>query len=191
MTSIVAIVRDGKITMGADSAIGGSDNLDLLGPDNSKVFRKKAGDEECLMGVAGNGSYMQIIEHHLVLPAPPTSRENDAMMRWVTVDVLDILRTTAKAKGVMITKDGVDSTSGRFLLGARGRLYEVGETLYVKVIVDTFAAIGLGYREALGVLFGAHEFKFESDPETLIRTALAAAERWNPNVRGPFTVIHS
>ena len=192
MTCAVGFIEnDGTLLMGADSALSGGSSLDLLGVDNSKVFRKKAGNEECLVAVAGNGGFLQVIEHRLVFPALPDSRENDAMMRWVTVDVLDVLRTVVKANGAMITKDGVDSTSGRFMLGVRSRLYEVGESLYVKAIADTFAAIGSGYQEALGVFFAIQKLKVECDAETAIRTALEAAERWNPNVRGPFRIIRS
>jgi len=62
--------------------------------------------------------------------------------------------------------------------------------LFVKAIIDTYAAIGSGATEARGALFAITKLKIRCNPETAIRTALKAAERFTPTVRAPFKIIH-
>ena len=191
MTCAVALVHDdGKISIGVDSAATAGQSLDLVGVDNNKVFRKKAGDGLCLIAASGKARFLQILECHVDLPALPNSRDQKAMMRWVVVSVIDAVRLKLKEQGMMTTKDGFDEAPGSFLLGVCGRLYEIDGGLFVKAIIDTYAAIGSGATEARGALFAITKLKIRCNPETAIRTALKAAERFTPTVRAPFKIIH-
>jgi ATP-dependent protease HslVU (ClpYQ) peptidase subunit len=178
--------------MGADSAATLNNNfLDLLQDEsNTKIIRKKAGETVCLIGSAGNARLIQLVEHAVTLPAPDLT-EQDAIMRWLVVDVVEAIRSVLKGKGVITTKDGVESIPGMFLFGVHGRLYDIDGSFFVKAIEGDFAAIGSGSHEARGACFAIWKSKIKTDAEAIIRTALEAAERWTSNVRRPFLILHS
>ena len=177
--------------MGWDSAGSNTNLLDLQGESTNKTFARRIGDQTCLIGASGSRRLTELIEHHVVFPDLPTATTSEAMMRYLIVDVIPKFRLALKEGGVMTTKDGVESAPGMILVGVCGRLYTIEGDLSVRSHDDSFAAVGSGATEARGVCFGVNKLNVEVDPETLIRTALEAAERWTPSVRGPFQVIHS
>ncbi len=190
MTCTVALVRDGTVWMGTDSAaVSGGNSMDLLGTDNGKVFRKNAGDKPCLVGFAGSLRFCQLLEHGVELPPLPDASDHAATLRWLIVDVVKAVRLMLKDEGITTTKDGIILAPGSFMIGVGARLYVIDPGMHVKELVDSFGAIGSGRPEANGVLFAIERFNINCEPETAIRAALEAAERWTSSVRGPFHVI--
>jgi len=51
---------------------------------------------------------------------------------------------------------------------------------------DGFDSVGQGSQEALGVMFATPSM----EPNTRLRLAMAAAERYRTGVRGPFLVLY-
>jgi hypothetical protein len=80
-------------------------------------------------------------------------------------------------------KDNEQESGGQFLVGYRGRLYEIDRDYQVGIPADNFAAIGCGAQVALGALFAS-----QGAPRKRAETAILAAERFNIGVRGPIVI---
>ena len=96
---------------------------------------------------------------------------------------MDAVRECLRDGGFIKTSDGVEE-GGQFLLGYRGRLFEVDSDFQVGESVDGTAAVGCGAEVALGSLYTSRGMA----PEDRILNALLAAEFYAPGVRGPFKI---
>ena len=83
-------------------------------------------------------------------------------------------------------KENEREEGGTFLVGVRGELFTIMEDYQVGQSADGFDAVGSGTDLALGALYATREGPFR--PRQRVRMALAAAERFNAGVRGPFLV---
>ncbi len=177
--------------MASDSARTGPGTIDQIGESNNKIFTKMAGNEECLIGGAGNGRMVQLVELNLELPSIPDGQGPGVIIRWLVNDVLKAARGVFESHGILRVKDGLADIPGQFLFAVRNRIFEIGPQLYVNEMAEPFGAIGSGWAEALGVCFALEELEVAVEPERKLRTALAAAARYRSDVRGPFRFIHS
>jgi ATP-dependent protease HslVU (ClpYQ) peptidase subunit len=81
-------------------------------------------------------------------------------------------------------KTNEQESGGSFLVGYRGRLFEIQSDYQVAETTYGFAATGCGEDYLLGAM---HALAAEK-PEQRILRALAAAEEFSAGVRGPFIV---
>ena len=71
------------------------------------------------------------------------------------------------------------------MVGYKGRLYAIYESLQVAECVDNYDAVGCGEKYALGSLFMTQNL---DNPEQRILQALKTAEYFSAGVRGPFII---
>ncbi|MDO8576680.1 MAG: hypothetical protein Q7R90_05230 [bacterium] len=166
--------------------------MSLNGECSNKGFSLRVGEDTCLVGGAGSRRVTGLLEQSLDFANPPSTAASPMeVMRWLTIDVIDQIRSILKKGGVLTTKEGVDSFPNAFLVCMRSRLYEIQADFSVRCVLEKYAAIGSGAPGACGIFFAMDRLNIVVDPETLVRAALAASESTTPSVRGPFTVIHS
>lgn len=176
MTCIVGLARGGRVFLGGDSA--GLEGWALARVRAPKVFRSGP----FVMGYTDSFRMGQILEH--AFTPPPLPRKRTDLQRYMVVDFVNALRAALRSGGWAKTKEGQDE-GGRFLVGVRGRLFDVCSDFQVTEIRDGIGAVGCGGELARGALYAAGHLL----PERRVRLALSVAERCNGGVRGPFHVV--
>jgi hypothetical protein len=143
MTIIVGAIKGATAWVGADRQ--STSNSTITPFSHAKVWRQGL----FVIAVTGSWRESQIIEHATSLPSPP--EDPGAVMRWLVVDVIDIVRAARKDAGFDEKKtDGVE-IGPNVMLGLRGRLFVIYSDYQVAEAFDS-AAIGCGRDFALGSL---------------------------------------
>jgi hypothetical protein len=184
MTCIAAVVHDGAVWMGGDSA--GVAGWSLSVRADEKVFVK--GD--FIFGFTTSFRMGDLIRYSFSPPEQLPSETDDRgylVTRW-----MDALRKCFEAGGYKYLKDGREF-GGQFLVGYRGRLYNIDNDFQVGLSAEAYDAVGCGQDLALGALY-AETARAQwggelLDPDDAILTALEAAEQHSAGVRGPFTIL--
>lgn len=175
MTAIVGVAHEGRVVIGADSA--GVSGWDLVTRRDPKVFS----NGPFIMGFTSSFRMGQLLQYALIPPLHPDDMDPFAYMATLFVDAV---RGCLKAGGYAKLENGVE-TGGHFLVGYRGRLFEIDSDFQVGEQMDGYAAIGSGISVAHGALFATADLP----PAVRVQRALAAAERHNIGVRGPFVLV--
>src|SRR3546814_12347333 len=96
-------------------------------------------------------------------------------------DVVEAVRKCLKSGG-FATREKEAEAVGTFLVGFKGRLFEIADDYQVGESVSNFAACGCGHELALGSFFSTPKMKAVDR----VRLALEAAEAFSAGVRYPF-----
>ena len=174
MTCIAAVVADGRVWMGGDSA--GVAGWDLTVRADRKVFR----NGPYVMGFTTSFRMGQLLQYGFEPPVPSGGGDP---LRFMATTFVDAVRTCLKAGG-WAAKSNEREEGGTFLVGVRGRLFSIEEDYQVAESAAGFAAVGYGSQVAHGALF-ATEGRPAPDRVVL---ALVAAERFSAGVRRPFAI---
>lgn len=174
MTAIAGFCSDGKVWIGGDSA--GVSGWDLTVRADSKVFR----NGEFLMGFTSSFRMGQLLRYKFT---PPSQHDQDICAFMVT-SFVDAVRDCLKAGGYA-RKVQEEESAGTFLVGYRGRLFEIGSDYQVAEALDGYAACGCGAAVAHGALFATNAME---DPQRRMEIVLTAAQRHSAGVRGPFVI---
>jgi len=161
--------------MGADSAGVGGYYIERRA--DSKVFV----NGEFIIGFTTSFRMGQLLRYGF---CPPKPTEGKDIFEYMVTDFVDAVRNRLKSGGFAATKDGEES-GGTFLVGYRGRLFNVQNDYQVAEQFGDYAACGCGQDIALGSMFSTKG----KPTEERIRTALEAAEEYNAGVRGPFNIL--
>lgn len=173
MTCIAGIADGKRVWIGGDSA--GIAGWQRTIRADSKVFV----NGPMVFGFTTSFRMGQLLRH--ALQVPKQHEGDDAA--WLTTTFVDAVRTCLKDGGFAKTESGAE-TGGSFLVGYRGRLYEVAADYQIGEPVDQYASVGCGDEFALGNLFSS-----KGTPESRIAQALDASAHFSAAVSGPFTVV--
>jgi len=176
MTAIVGFTDGNTVSIGGDSA--GVAGLDLTVRSDSKVFK----NGEFIFGFTTSFRMGQLIRYRF---KPPAIRENQDLMEYMTTDFVDDLRACLK-NGGFAEKDKEQERGGTFLVGLRGRLFQIASDYQVGESLDGYDACGCGESFLLGAMFATKNSNMSTEARLLL--ALAAAERHSAGVRAPFVV---
>lgn len=179
MTCIVGTVGpDRTVHMGADSRGVTVSTLDYLPRNDTKLFKKG----EFLIGFCGSFRMGQLLCHSL-----PTleQRPSQDVMSFLVNDFVNAVRDTYKQGGIKENEKGVDSQPGTFLLGYRGRLFQIESDFQVGEGIANYDAAGCGASYAVGSLHTTRNSKTLTPEKRLLR-ALQAATAHSAGVGGPF-----
>lgn len=174
MTCIVGLVEGEKIYMGGDSA--GVAGWSLTVRKDPKVFR--VGD--CIIGFTSSFRMGQLLAHSLRLPK---WHDDYDVFEYMVRDFVDAVRQCLKDGG-FATREKEAEAGGTFLVGFKGRLFEIAEDYQVGELLAGFSACGCGHELALGSLFSTAKMKAMDR----VRLALEAAEAFSAGVRSPFNI---
>jgi len=175
MTCIVGIRSENGLYIGGDSAVS-SDNLVQTMAD-PKVWRKG----QFIIGYAGGLRVGQIIKYKMKIP-PFNKREPT---EYMVTGFVDAMRKCLKTAGAAREDKKEEEQENQFLIGFKGRLFEIDEAYGVCEVGDEFIAIGCGTEYALGSL---HATKGKN-PEKRIWAALEASSYFCEGVRPPFHTV--
>jgi hypothetical protein len=177
MTCIAGVIDGDKVYIGGDSAGVGGYYLTIR--SDSKVFKKG----EMIFGFTSSFRMGQLLRYKLQIPYHKPDVPLDVYMH---TEFIDAVRTCLKEGGYASNKDG-EETGGTFLVGYRGRLFQIEDDFQIGENVVPYDAVGCGMELALGSLYSTNGS--DRSPEDRVRLALMAAEQFSAGVRGPFTII--
>ncbi|MCW4581987.1 hypothetical protein [Gluconacetobacter entanii] len=160
--------------MGDSAGVAG---LDLSLRKDSKVFR--AGD--VVMGFTSSFRMGQLLQYNL--SAPRYHPDVDLFTYMVTA-FIPAVRDCLKSGGYTYV-DNNKEHGGCFLVGIKGRLFQIESDFQVGESHYPFDAVGCGAPYALGALSVLLEDESRT-PEQKLSCALLRAERFSAGVRRPF-----
>ena len=174
MTCIVGLETETGVIIGGDSAAVGG--LDIRTRTDPKVFT----NGPFLIGFTSSFRMGQLLRFRLH-PAKQDPDIDD--YEYMATVFIDAVRECLGDYGAKEVNNSVDS-GGAFLVGYRGRLYEIDSDFQVGTYADGFSAVGCGTDFALGAL-AVNEGK---KPHARVQQALEVAERFSAGVCGPFVI---
>lgn len=178
MTCIVGLVHNKKVYMGGDSAgVGGSD-LDVRA--DPKVFQNGS----FLIGYTSSFRMGQILRFHFKPPAQRTKNIEEYMV----VSFIPAVKKVFKAHWWDSKDDLEKAKGGQFLVGYKGRLFQIYSDYQIAWNNKPFDACGCGADYAKGAMNILHEIDLLT-PEEKIEKSLKSAESFSAGVRGPFLVV--
>lgn len=181
MTCIVGVAENGIVTIGGDSAGVSGWNVTIRADE--KVFA----NGEFVMGFTSSYRMGQLLRHRL---RPPEAMPSQSVEHFMCVTFIDAVRQCLADGGWKKVDNSVDK-GGEFLVGYRGRLFQVAEDFQVGESVDGFAACGCGESFALGALEASREFAPKLTARDRVLAALNVAAKRSAGVRAPFSVADS
>lgn len=178
MTCIVGLEHDGRVSIGGDSA-GVDGGLGIRIRVDEKVFINR----QMIFGFTDSFRMGQLLRYSLSIPEQLPSCTDD--FKFMCTSFIDAVRTCLKNGGYARVKDGEDH-GGTFLVGYRGKLYEVADDFQVGRSAQAFEACGCGVDFAMGAMFANGP---GMPPEDRIKKALEAAAEFSAGVAPPFHVL--
>lgn len=177
MTAVAALVENGKVYMGGDSAGVGGYSLTVR--KDTKVFI----NGPFIISFTSSYRMGQLLRYSFKPPTHPSHISTEEFIHTIFIDeVRHCLR-----EGAFTQIKSNEEHGGTFLVGYKGQLYyidgdfQVGESMY------GFDAAGCGHDLCKGSLHSTGVY--DIGPEKRLEMALEAAEAFSAGVRGPFTIM--
>lgn len=180
MTCIVGIANGKSVWMGGDSSAVDAQSGEICAVADPKVFLLGS---EMLVGYTGSFRVGQLLQYKLKLPKRKAKQTD---IQYLTTDFMDSVRKILKAGDWNVLGPEGGPT---FLIGYRGKLYEVGEEMYVLNYEAQETAVGAGGVYALGSLHTTRQIKELAEPEERIAWALSASSAHCAFVIPPFHIL--
>lgn len=172
MTCVVGLECADRVHLAGDGVATGKHEVAVW--TDAKVFTL----HNMVFGFSGSFRVGQTVRHAFVPPS--YTGDDDGFTAHLATAFASALRACLRVAGVRMGDTSM-------LIGRGSRLYKMESNLQVNRVYDGFAAIGCGDELATGALY-ATQGLVES-PKKRLRLALEAAERYNLNVRRPFTFV--
>ena len=174
MTTVIAVKHDKGVTFAADSQV-----TDVNRPFVHSEMTKMVDGGRYVMGMAGELTAMQAIEHRWTIPMP-SARSTLSLFKFAITKIIPSLREFIdEAKLFSDKQKESDATLFSILLAIDGTLLEIDDDYGVAMRDDGFHAIGSGSDYAIGALCAGAD----------IGRALEIAALNDINTSAPFTII--
>ncbi|MCO5998272.1 hypothetical protein [Actinoallomurus rhizosphaericola] len=178
MTAIVGITDGSTVVIAGDSAgVGGDITQPRL---DAKVFT----NGPYVVGYTTSFRMGQILRYAFKAPVPPDGE--DGLHAFMCTGFINGVRESLK-EGGWASKDNDQEEGGSFLVGIRGRLFEICADYQVGEMADGYTAVGCGAEIALGALHATAGTDMPLQARAI--AALEAAAHFSTGVRSPFTVV--
>lgn len=181
MTCIAGAIKGTEVWIGADAVSVHCDSAARVSAQ-PKVFQVG----EFLIGSSGSLRIQQIIRYLFTPPAI----ESDLVTYMVRVFVPALRAVLKENGGEFIDSNGNSQLDGRYLIGVRGRLFEIDSSYAVFEAKANYAAVGCADQEALAAMFTATALMAgDITPDKLVERGLLAAVEFDTSIRQPFTIL--
>ncbi|MEV5710848.1 hypothetical protein [Actinoallomurus sp. NPDC052274] len=178
MTAIVGITDGKTVVIAGDSAgVGGDVTQPRL---DAKVFV----NGPYVIGYTTSFRMGQILRYAFKAPVPPDGE--DGLHAFMCTGFINGVREGLK-EGGWASKSNDQEEGGSFLVGLRGRLFEIGSDYQVGELADGYTAVGCGAEIALGALHATADAGMPLEARAI--AALEAAAHFSTGVRAPFTIV--
>lgn len=176
MTCIIgyACPKENKVFIGGDSA--GVAGYSIQIRSDEKVFK----NGPFIMGFTSSFRMGQLLRYDFTPPEHPAEMDD---MKFMVSVFIPAVKKCFKDGGFLKVKDSQDA-GGSFLVGYKGKLYEVDDDYQVGRLADNIAAVGCGSEIAKGAMYGLEHLY----PKERIKKALDITVHLNAGVRPPFVI---
>jgi len=169
MSCVLGLLQNGKLYLGAEGVASTEE-----GEKRPIICLKIFTNKDYLIGFTGSVRHGQILGPRFF--EPPSN----------LYDFPDAARKLFEEKGAMLVTDqGQQMQSSNFLIGYKGRLFEILIDFQMNEIMGDFTAIGSGSPYAMGSLFATKKWK---SPEKRILNALDCASNFDGACGKPYTI---
>jgi len=172
MTTIVAVVKNGNVTMGADSQVS-----DGSRPNKHPQMEKITKNNGWLIAGSGDSTPCDILQH-IFIPPVPTAKEREDLYKFMIVKFIPAMRESLEENGWK--KDSEDKDSGFSMLFAyNGEVFDIGNDFSVLLNSDGIYGVGNGSQFAIGALYAGAS----------VEKALEIAANNDIYTSGPFQIV--
>lgn len=180
MTCIVGLVdkASGKVFIGADGVAVAESGTVSAYTDEKLI---KGGN--FIIGVAGSPRIAQLVRYQLAYPDYNRNVYGDNVHHYIATEFVDALRVILDNEK---NKDEFKESNTCFMIGFKGRLFQIHNNFVVKEDTCGYDAMGIDPSIALGVLWTTRDR--ELPPESRIELALEATKFHNAFVQRPFII---
>jgi ATP-dependent protease HslVU (ClpYQ) peptidase subunit len=184
VTCIVGLTENGNVWIGGDS-VGAAGHY-LQNRVDPKVFRVG----ELLIGFTSSFRMGQSLMFGWT---PPKVAADEDVFAWMCTEFIDSVRHRFSVAGFR-RKDNEVESGGTFLVGVRGRLFEVGDDFQVAEHRHHYNAVGCGADIAKGAMYTMsklrqNEHMHSLTPPDVLDAALTAASEFSSWVAPPFRIM--
>jgi ATP-dependent protease HslVU (ClpYQ) peptidase subunit len=172
VTTIVALCKNGNVTMGADSQV-----TDGNRKNNHVKMEKISKKNGYLIAGSGDSQPCDVLQH-IFVPPVPTAKEKEDMYHFMISKFVPAMRECLEENGYKNDKE--DKESGfNMIIAYNGEVFDIGDDLSVVLNQDGIYGVGAGSPFAIGALYAGAS----------VTEALEIAAKNDVYTSGPFQVI--
>ncbi len=172
MTTIVAVCKNGNVTMGADSQV-----TDNNRPNNHSKMEKISKKNGYLIAGSGDSQPCDVLQH-IFIPPVPTPAERKDLYHFMIAKFVPAMRDCLDENGWK--KEENDKDAGfNMLFAFDGELFDIGDDFSVLLNNDGIYGVGAGSPYAIGALYAG----------ATVEQALNIAASNDIYTSGPFQII--
>jgi ATP-dependent protease HslVU (ClpYQ) peptidase subunit len=146
MTTIVAVAKNGTVTMGADSQV-----TDQSRPNRHAKMEKITKNNGWLIAGSGDATPCDILQH-IFIPPVPTLKERDNLYKFMITKFIPAMRECLSDNDWK--PDQNDKESGfNMLFAFDGEVFDIGNDFSVMLNSDGIHGVGNGSEYAIGALY--------------------------------------
>jgi ATP-dependent protease HslVU (ClpYQ) peptidase subunit len=183
MTCIVGYVDKDYIYMGADS-FGSNGHFGKARKD-TKLFTKLVSQKYMLIGYTSSFRMGQLLKWKFTPPEIPEDMNVEKYMNTLFID--EVIKCFTENGYGEIDKNV--KSGGTFLVGYKGRLFEIEDDYQVGEFISPIGACGCGFLVARGAMEALLKYDKNIKPERLLRLALEISAGNLVGVGGPFKIM--
>ena len=145
MTTIVAVCKNGNVTMGADSQV-----TDNARPNRHPQMQKITKNNGWLIAGSGDSQPCDILQHVFVPPVP-TVKERENLFRFMVLKFVPAMKECLDDYGWKEDKEDKDS-GFNMLFAFDGEVFDIGNDFSVLLNDEGIYGVGSGSPFAMGAL---------------------------------------
>lgn len=185
MSVVVAIKKDGKVYMGADSQVTkGGTRLSLSNPNNYKIWKVR-GTDNCLMASVGNLRDACVVRVMGGLVREIDAIKDEIDFEYVVCRIVPLIKEELKDYGYLKKDDVFNGFDSSYLFAYKDKLFFINSDGSV-IEIDDCIAIGSGSTEAIGSLLTT---SVEENPNERIIKAIKSSATHDIYVDYPIVLI--
>ena len=172
MTTIVAVCKNGNVTIGADSQV-----TDGARPSVHSNMQKITKNNGWLIAGSGDSQPCDILQH-VFIPPVPTNKERENLYRFMVIKFIPAMKECLDEYGWK--KENEDKDAGFSMLFAfDGEVFDIGDDFSVLLNSDGIYGVGNGSQFAIGALYAGAS----------VEKALEIAANNDIYTSGPFQIV--
>lgn len=183
MTCIVGYIDSprNRVLIGADSCGANVAQYHKRVRKDPKVFK----NDQYIIGFTSSFRMGQLLRFYKLPSYRDGDRDRD-IFEFMCTTFVEEVRKILKA-GAYTTVSNNTETGGQFLVGFKGRLFEIESDFQVSEVQENYTAIGCGFEYALGSLHSIVHHKISAEDK--IVAALSAAAEFDAYVCPPYKIL--
>ena len=172
MTTIVAVCKNGNVTMGADAQV-----TDGSRPNNHSKMEKISKINGWLIAGSGDSQPCDILQN-IFVPPVPSIKEKENLYKFMIIKFVPAMRECLDENGYKPDPNDKDS-SFSMLFAFDGEVFDIGDDFSVLMNSDGIYGVGNGSQFAIGALYAGAS----------VEKALEIAAANDIYTSGPFQII--